>query len=288
MALGERRLSGRTLFLLVFCSLDRSRALLAERVVHNLIEQNARFEFFSHLLVFDNASRFDGHLKLLPPDVRVFRSNWNIGYWSAIQWAVRNYKDVFPEVFDFIYIIESDLIHKNMGRLAACEQFLLDNASVGAVRTQEFSVRWRRLYDKRWAYLPFARRHSWVVQYNPVTKEPVWLKLADRTNRIYFTNFHSKLPALNRLPAMCHVFDALCAQESISEMDFIELYHGLYPINALLDGGIYRDLGSIPSPDIVSGSYSTPDRLREIGYRGSRLDLIVTTGFEVEPLAQRA
>jgi hypothetical protein len=269
-----------TLYLLVTCSMDETRCELAGEVAKNLIAENKNQSFFSDLLVFDNASRFEGHLKFFPTEVRVVRSDRNVGYWSAINWVLDHYQELFGRSYTYIYIIESDLVHRNMSRLDACEQFLEEHQEVGGVRTQEFSVRWRMLYDKKYHWAPFARRHSLVSQNNAITGERVWFRLGDGRRRIWLTNFHAKLPALNRLGAMRKVFTELSERDEITELDFMHLYYGLYSNMALLDGGIYRMLSSSDTSHI-SGSYSTAQQLAKAGYHNTRIGYILKTGFSI-------
>jgi hypothetical protein len=273
-------MTANTLYLLVTCSMDKSRCDLACEVANNLVAENVTHPFFADLLVFDNASRFEDHLRIFPPEVRVVRSDRNIGYWSAINWTLTHYTELFGRNYTYIYIIESDLEHRNMLRLEACERFLEEHPEVGGVRTQEFSVRWGMLYDKRYHWVPFARRHSLVSQHNAITGERVWFRRADGRNHIWLTNFHAKLPALNRLDALTKVFAELSMRGKITELDFMHLYYDLYPTMALLDGGIYRMLSSSETSH-MSGSYSNPQQLAETGYHNTRIDHIVSDGFSV-------
>ena len=260
--------------------MDKTRCDLACKVAENLVSQNVAHPFFADFLVFDNASRFEDHLLTFPSEVTVVRSNRNIGYWSAINWTLTHYTELFGRSYAYIYIIESDLEHRNMFRLAACERFLDEYSEVGGVRTQEFSVKWRMLYDKRYHWSPFVRRHSLVSQNNAITGERVWFKGVDGYNHICLTNFHAKLPALNRLDSLTKVFADLSKQENITELDFMHLYYNLHPVMALLDGGIYRML-SYSETNHVSGSYSSPQQLAEVGYYDTRIDRVVSAGFSV-------
>lgn len=271
-----------TLFLLVTCSMDRARAKLATTVAENLIEHNNKSSFFDNLLIFDNNSNYKEHLQGFPGNVRVALSNLNIGYWSAINWTLDNYQSIFNRDYKYIYIIESDLLHYDFDRIWACENFLNLHPIIGSVRTQEFSVRLKFLYDKKYTWLPFSRENSVVSQLNAVTKEKIWFKLTDPKNKIWITNFHTKLPALNRISAMKEVFRGLCiSSESVSEMQFIKRYHDIYKLTAVLDGGIYKIMNSINSHGL-SGSYSKPEELEKFGYRATRFDAIIRQGFDIQ------
>jgi len=272
-----------TLYLLVTCSMDKSREYLACKVSKNLDAENIDFYFSKDLIVFDNASIYTGHFKFLPKDAKLIQSNRNIGYWSAVNWVLCNYKEVLDRDYDYIYIIESDLIHCDMRRIKLCEDFLASNAQVGGVRTQDFSVKFRALYNKKYHWLPFVNKSSLVSQRNAITGEAVWFELADDKAKIYFTNFHAKLPSLNRIKTMKKVFNKLETKANITELDFMRLYSEEYPVMAILDGGIYKMLSSIETT-YVSGSYTSKDDLVKIGYSNTRVDRIVSTDFFVKKI----
>ena len=272
-----------TLYLLVTCSMDKSREYLAGEVCKNLSAENTDFYFSKDLIVFDNASIFTSHFKLLPEGAKLIQSNRNIGYWSAINWILSNYKEVMGREYDYIYIIESDLIHYDLRRINLCEDFLLNNAEVGGVRTQDFSVKLKALYNKKYHWFPFVNKSSLVSQINPITGDAVWFELADGNAKIYLTNFHAKLPSLNRIQAMKKVFNKLETKANITELDFMRLYFEEYSVMAILDGGLYKMLSSIETT-YVSGSYSSEEELGEIGYINTRVDQIVSTDFHVKKI----
>ena len=263
--------------------MDETRRDLACQVSENLKSQDLISPFFQDLLVFDNTSKFGDHLRLFPPSVKAVRSDKNIGYWSAIYWALFNYEKVFNRKYKYLYIIESDLEHWDMFKLDLCEKFLDDHQKVGGVRTQEFSVRFRIFYDKQYHWLPFARRRSLVSQKNAITKEQVWFQKDNPNSVLWITNFHTKLPALNRLDALKVVFEELATKKKIDEIYFMHLYHKLYSTMAVLNGGIYRNL-SHTDTDHVSGSYSTSAQLNKLGYQNTRTDFIRKEGFCVDKI----
>jgi len=274
-------MTSKTLYLLVTCSMDESRASLAWDVCCNLEQQNQNYPFSKDLLVFDNASKFTDHFKVLSKGAKLVQSDRNVGYWSAIHWTLNNYKKLFDRDYDYLYIIESDLIHKDMQKLEICERFLELNPQVGGVRTQEFSVRFRKLYDKQFHWLPFAKKHSLVAQKNAITGENVWFKKDTLHEGIYLTNFHAKLPALNRIKSLNKVFAALSERSQITEIDFMNLYYREHGLIGLLDGGLYR-MKSTALSHHMSGSYSNASQLQEAGYLNTRIDRIVKSNFKVE------
>jgi hypothetical protein len=274
-------MTNKTLYALVTCSMDYSRSDLAVKVVKNLVEENKRVNFASDLLVFDNCSKFISHLELLPNETKIVRADKNIGYWSAINWILKNYAHLYAREYRYIYLIESDLIHYNIGALSECERFLDEYPEVGGVRTQKFRVRFRMLFDKKYHFLPFVFRNSLVQQVNPFTNERVWFHKVPYFNNIYKSNFHAKLPALNRIDTMKKVFSQLEEMGKISELDFMKLYFKFKPINSVLDKGIFYQLSSM-STNHLSGSWTSDFLLATANYKKTRNDQIVKFGFSVD------
>jgi hypothetical protein len=281
MAINPAQGTSSTLYLLVTCSMDINREEIAIDVIKNLKEQNLAFPFFDNFLIFDNSSKYSSHLSGVPAGIKIAHSNKNIGYWSAINWVINNHQNIFKRSYDYIYIIESDLYHYDLMALKECELFLNKHPEIGSIRTQEFSVRLKFLYDKKYAWLPLPKNNSVVSQRNAITNERVWFKKSSPSSRIWITNFHTKLPALNRMSAMTDVFKRLTKESLIvSEIQFMHFYYDLYKLTGLLDGGAFRIMNSIDSPGL-SGSYSSVSALNESGYRGTRIDEIIVDGFEI-------
>ena len=136
------------------------------------------------------------------------------------------------------------------------------------------------LYDKKCHWVPFAKRRSLVSLKNAITGKRVWFQRGDSFNGIWMTNFHAKLPALNRLDSLVKVFAELSKRENLTELDFMYLYYQLHSTMALLDGGIYRMLSSAETSHL-SGSYSTAQQLAETGYHNTRVDHVISDGFSV-------
>lgn len=276
-----------TLVLLVTCSRDETRRDLACAVVRNVVPLLRSAGLEGCFAVFDNASTHRDHLDLLPAGTRYVSCPENIGYWSAINWILSNYEAIFSRSFEFIYIVESDLFHADLRRLGSCEQFLRREGRASGVRTQEFSVRWRWRFDKQLHRLPFHITRSEVSLRNAITDERVWFELADASERIFLTNFHAKLPALNRLSALRTTFARLVSRESFTERDFFAEMMAIHPFTGLLDGGIFHSMVARDTANAVSGSYSSVNRLRHIGYLPTRVARIVPApvGLAVEIVA---
>ena len=81
---------------------------------------------------------------------------------------------------------------------------------------------------------------------------------------------------------MKEVFARLREKNGITEMNFIEFYHDLYKVTGVLDGGIFRSMGSVPSEDVVTGSWTDSTKLEELGYQATRSGQIETDTFTVK------
>lgn len=72
----------KTSFLFVTCCLESSRAAILQHVIDNLLEQ---VDASRELTVFDNGSTQPGVVDQLVNNFRnVYRTERNVGYWSAI------------------------------------------------------------------------------------------------------------------------------------------------------------------------------------------------------------
>ena len=254
-------------FLLVTCCLEQSRADLLAEVVRNLHEQAPEIP----LAVFDNASTVPGVTEMLKANFPfVWRSDRNVGYWSAIDWWLDVLDKANPKP-DFTYIIESDMIHYNFNKLWQCASYLERNPDVGSCRLHEYSIENRHLFNKD-APLPESKRNLWQSHTNRATNKPVIFSQSE--GEIWTTTFLTQLPALNRFPAMREVFAYLRQKGQFSELDFQRAYWSLYQRTAILDGGIFHcDLNPYNAGKLT-GSWSSPEQLKQIGYQTTRTALI--------------
>ena len=240
-------------------------------VAKNLAETVPRAGLADRFVVFDNASTFDDHLACLPPGSLICRAERNVGYWAAIKWVLETRVELFARPFDYLYIVESDLVHWDLRQLAACEAFLDAEQRASGVRTQEFSVRWRWRYDKRLKFLPFHVTRSEVALRNAITGERAWFSPVKEHDGIYLSNLHPKLPALNRISALDTVFAALATKDAFVEADFFRLMMGCHPLIGVFDGGLYHSLISgSEGGTVVTGSYSANQALAKFGYHPTR------------------
>lgn len=262
------------LYLLVTCSLEKTRFNVLEQVVQNLKSFEDQ-DFLHHMIVFDNASTIvESDTMLTSNFLNVVKSKHNVGFWSAIRWVLRNYQTILGRQYKYLYVIESDLIHTDdaFKRLEDVEHFLDENGKVGFVRVEEFFVNQRHLYDKQRPCVD-SRQYAWCVQNNFLTRERVWFDIADEKAKIYKTNFLAKIPTVSRLEVMYEIFEKLAKLESFNEMTFQKLYHEYHKQSAILDGGIFHSkLGNTPE-SVLMGSYVQNGN--SIGYRETRSDFIV-------------
>ena len=262
----------RTLVLLVTCSRDTSRRDMAIEVTNNVVGLLSNLGALDRLVVFDNASTFSDHLALLPGGVRVCQSGENLGYWSAVKWVLDHLNELAPFPCDFIYVIESDLVHSDFSALAACEDFLDAEPEASSVRTQEFSVRHRWRFDKRLQFLPFHVERSQVSLRNVVTGKAATFSRARNFRGLYLSNLHPKLPALHRRSLLVPVFERLAARDGFTEADFFAEAMKVKPLIGVLDGGLYHSITSWSDRErVISGSYGSSERLADLGYHSTRV-----------------
>jgi|SRR5581483_1350787 len=256
-------------FLLVTCCLEQSRADLLDRVVENLCEQAP--ELRETMLVFDNASTVPGVRTLLTSNFRhVRQADRNVGYWSAVDWWL-TVLDSAPKKPDFTYIIESDMIHYNFNKLWECAVYLERNPDVGSCRLHQYSVVDRHLYNKD-RPLPDSKRNLWQSHQNKVTGEQVIFSQSE--GDIWTSTFLTQLPALNRFETMKEVFQTLRSSPMFSELDFQMNYWKRYHRTAILDGGIFHCDLNPHDAGTLTGSWSSPEQLKQIGYKTTRIATI--------------
>lgn len=252
-------------YMLLTCSRERSRYDTLKTVVDN-IRQHPNFkELDSDLLVFDNASTYEGAKELLHSSFsHVVDSQDNYGYWGAIGWVVRNHARVLGKSYEYLYLIESDQIHYDWPALDKVEEFLDKHTEIDSMRVREFSVSEAHLYDKE-KHLPESRRWAWCTQKNPFTGQRVTFQKSNDYDDVYVTNFTTLPPSVNRMSLMNIAFDHLECLDRFTEKDFWEACWRQNPNVALLDNGIcHAKLGY--ARDVVSSHYTTTDVLIKNGY----------------------
>lgn len=256
-------------FLLVTCCLEESRTKILQHVVESMKVEAP--ELMDTCVVFDNASNMPGTVELLTSNFKhVHRSNKNVGYWSAIDWWLDHVADKQPK---YTHIIESDTIYYGFGRLWTCAKYLEDHPDVGSVRLHRYSVANRHLYDKDRPRSD-SDRSIWQSHFNKISKHPVTLQNPE--NDVWETTFLTQLPALNRYQTMVDVFAELRTIPKFSELDFQRLYWNRFQKTGILDGGLlHADLGADFAGPTITGSWTPPQKLQQIGYQPTRFATII-------------
>ena len=272
----------KTLFLLVVSSNDKTRNDFALKTINSINEQKKFISIENQFVVFDNDSTFRDHLEFIPKGSIICKSSKNIGYWSAINWILNNYKNFFSRIFSYIYIMESDCDQYNLKNIYKCQNWLDKNRSAASVRCQNYHKKFRIFYDKKFSFLPFYKKHQAVQHFNVITNKKVKFDKFDKENNIYSTNFHTKLPALTRLDYLLSVFKILEKRKSFTEHDFIYEFQKKYKETGLYDGGIYKNIHGQPSDTVISGSFTNKNRLEELNYFQTRKDKIRTSNFRIK------
>ena len=203
-----------TLFLLISCSLDKTRDEVFDKVSKNLIRQNKKFKFFHNLLVFDNASTQLKTLNCLKLFPNVLKCNKNIGLWSAVSWSLNNYKKYFKKKFKYVYLMESDCIHFDLNKLNEAELFLDKNKNFGSVRCQKFSVFFKKFFDKDSIFSKYARNPIRMRSYP--SNNPAYFKKAQYYKNIFLSNLHAKLVGLNRIEMLIDILQVLAKKKRVN------------------------------------------------------------------------
>lgn len=261
-----------TLYTLVTCSLEETRLDVLKQVVQNIKDQQNFNELRESLIVFDNASALsDEDFSSLFCDFKhVYRCNRNVGYWTALKWSIDNHENITGPK-QFFYSIESDEIHHNMSELKKCEQLLIDNPNIGMVRTQEFEIANRHLYDKL-NQRSDSRKYAWQQLINRFrNNEAVYFRHIN--DNLYATNFTAVVCGLSRLIDVKSALHTLSNMQSFLESDYQYIFDQKYIENAIYDGGLFNcKLSS--KEGVVAGSRVGTWNSKNIAYRASQNDHI--------------
>ena len=262
---------------------------MLKRVLENIVEcSSARPQLLTDVIVFDNASTQPNTLEqLLNVFPRVHSSSRNVGYWTALDWILRHRGEELPTVdYDLIYVIESDMIHYDIAKLAEAEAFLRAQPDVGAVRCMEYSVADMHLYDKS-RPVKGGRRWAWQNHSHLVTGQRIE-HVQSSAPGIYLTTFLTQLPALNRLSVLDRAFEVLRSLPSFTEHDFQRACFEQHRTNALIDGGIFDVKLTAGDETCLSGSWSSQQQLSAVGYKETRRDVILPSDDFVVNVVERS
>lgn len=256
-------------FLLVSCCLEPLRTDTLIQVVTNM--QQEMPQLMPVITVFDNASTESSVVNLLKQYFsRVFQADRNVGYWTAIWWWLEQLKSDPP---DYVYIIESDMIHYDFYKFWDAVNYLDVNPDVGSVRLQKYLYAERHQYDKDRPRHD-SYRADWQSHTNHASGQRV-VFFDDDTKEIISSTFLTKLPSLNRYETMKTVFDQLLNLLVFSERDFQRLYWEQYQKTAILNGGINHDHLASYGVNTITGSWTNPSELKRIGYLQTRQATII-------------
>lgn len=272
----EKQRHGRILHILVTCCLEPTRTKILEKVAENILECGIPL---NDLIVIDNASTDPRARTIISRFKNVYVCDKNYGFWSAVNWVLRSHEEILGRTYDFVYVIESDMMHYDYPAIVNAERMLDLYFDIGSVRLQEFSVSEASLYDKLIPQ-PSSRRWAWVRLMNYFTYErayfervPEFFHPTPQHKHMYKTNLAPQVPALNRMSFMKRAFELLQEKKNIAERDFQEIYftHFPYKQTGLLDGGIFNTKEAFEM-NAVAGSFSEAKELAEIGYKLTRFD----------------
>ncbi len=238
-----------TLMCMVTCSREYSRFSLLKETVESLKTDPDWENWSDHFFVFDNDSTYEGSRELILSHFdNVFLSKKNHGYWTAVKWLC---DFAVKKGYKFIYLIESDCPHYDIGNLRYAREILDLDDSVGMVRTSKFSIKEKHLYDKR-NRVENSNVADWFVQYNMFTNQSATF---EETNvpLVWKTNLVGKVVGLHRVSHLNSALNKILGQD-FSEIDFQRSFNDLFASNAILDGGIYDSAPSLRLAS-VAGSY---------------------------------
>lgn len=252
----------KTLYILVTCSLEESRQTVLQEVIDNINKQECVDVLKDNIIVFDNASICKDTVDLLCKNFRnVYVSNKNVGYWSAMSWCLNN---VSHEEYDYVHMIESDMLFDDYSKLSLCEDFLDRNSNLNCVRTSRFDVQNKHLYDKN-NRSSRSNVNCWQTLLS-CYKDPAYFTHIE--GNFYKTNLPAVVCGLVRKSALMSVLRDLSTKNRFVEHDYQKLMFKLSNDIALYDGGLH-----VASTKTTVAS-SWPNTSSKYGYRESRADKI--------------
>lgn len=250
------------LFLLVTCSVESTRDSIFVEEVFPSIKQISNQKNF---IAFDNGSTQKGTKECLHNNFKnVFMARENYGYYSAINWCLKSYKNILNvKDLEYFYIIESDSVYYSDAeqKMKMAVDLLDRENEIGSVRCQKYSVRNLSDYSKEAGGSERTRQS----QVNHTTKAKAYYEPLDDV-MFYKTNLSTVLCGFTRTKVMIDCFDKLSEMKNFSEHDFMHKYYEHYEHIAVMEGGVYEP--SIRSNDFC-GSYNNNNK---IGYFSTRLN----------------
>lgn len=262
-------------FLMVTCNKELGRFFLLQNVARSLATEKDWCNWSEKFFVFDNDSTFEGSRDFITKNFKnVFWAKKNYGYWTAVRWFCDRSTRLG---FKYIYLIESDCVHYDIGKVQYAYNSLSNHSEIGMIRTQKFSVENKHLYDKR-DYQKNSDISNWCVQHNMFAKKDAFFEKTTCPD-VFLTNMVAKMPGLHRISTLKNVLDQLDGK-MFSEIDFQREYYKISGLNGILDGGIFDCFLSSKMRE-CAGSYLEQDN--ELGYIPTRTGTIHQIG-EIELL----
>lgn len=259
---------------LITCSRSPVRQQIEKKTIENFFEKGREIVSVADLVVFDNASTFKDHWTPNSSGVpfSFYTSRKNLGLWSAINYLIEDFETNYENQFEYLYLVESDLIHKSFKTLDYLATILEKNSVLGMFRTQQFSRYQRWKYDKSFSFLPSIMHNSEsaVSWRNAVSGEKATFSSIDGSRSFLATNLHAKLPGLHRMRTLRQVFSKLKRKGEFSENDFFRFYMEEYQTNGIMQGGIWRSSTSIFDYPEETASYAKSVAYEEAGYLRTR------------------
>lgn len=251
-------------YLLVTCSREKTRSSMLETVVSTLKSHDEWSSWKNDTFVFDNDSSVEGTKEFLQKNFKnLLFSQENYGYWSAVNWF-SNF--ALEKQYEYIYIMESDCVHFDISQMKNAVKVLDLYQDIGMVRTAEFSVANRHLYDKS-QFHKDSKKSEWFQQKNHFTSMPASYEKTE-IDKVYKTNLVAKVCGLHRINSLKKVMQNLATIEWFSELDFQKFYHEDFSFNAILDGGMYNSKIAY-EPNSIAGSLVV-EKIDQNGYRKTR------------------
>ncbi|MBF91354.1 MAG: hypothetical protein CMP34_00945 [Rickettsiales bacterium] len=268
------------LFVLITCSLDKSRDDVFEKVSKNIFQLEKKFRFFEDFIVFDNASTFKKTKSNLKKFPKVFKSSKNIGLWGAIIWLLNNYKKYLKKEYSYLYFMESDCFHFDLDKLIEAEYYLDNNNDIGSIRCQKFSVLFKFLYDKDLFFSKFVNDAIRLKSY-PTNVKAYFNKILS-SNNLYKSNLHPKIVGLNRIEVLKKIFNKLSKNDLITEKDFFCEYWKYYKEIGIINGGTMTEIANRNHHGKIfrASDVSTMDGYKK-GYLDVRTAKLIKDGFTI-------
>lgn len=277
-----------TLYILITCSLDESRHDCLEKCISSINRFFPKENISNDFFVFDNASTVKKTNSLIKNTFsHVYRSEKNIGLWSAVNWVLENYEEKMKRRYSNVFLVESDLVFYNFESFVKIENIFEQEKfkNIGSCRTKEFSVKDKHLFDKYLKTKDSVFR-SLCTQRNLITNKPIYYNETN-VEGIYVTNFNSVICSMSRIQFIKEIFKKLESKDDFTELEYFKEAQMISNETFLLDGGCHFEASMDVSNASnifknITGSHSKKEDLEKIGYHGTRRNNKIIKDFIVK------